>query len=456
MEQMLFEAVVTGNANDLPKIISNDGLILDKAVAGRLGWSPLHTAASYGHTDFVKELLNRKPELARVLDSAEWTALHLASAKGHVEVVKALVKEAPDTCLACDQHGRNPVHVAAMYGKEEALEYMVKTRHHAARARLDHDQTILHLCVKHDQLKALKKLHEMIDDEDFINAKDGAGNTVLHLAVAGRQLEIVKFLLENKKIIVNAKNTSGLTARDILYSPNIKKDEITTEIKEELQKANGKRSKSLERGEWVKRNGDPLMVVASLIATIAFQVGVNPPGGFWQEDGNRDKGEIHNAGEAILAYKHPGAYLWLVRFSTVGFVASLTTIVLLHSGLHVRRKAFMWILVVVMWLATTSTAACFVVAIVYITPSYVPNYFHWSYFRWGSLSRTILVAVFVFCSVMAILLIIHTIRLIGVMIHWHLILYKAKHLGRHLINKWSQSSTDGQSSKHHTSDQANV
>ncbi|XAR57614.1 hypothetical protein NMG60_11025812 [Bertholletia excelsa] len=251
-----------------------------------------------------------------------------------------------------------------MYGKEEALEYMVRTRPHAARARLDHDQTILHLCVKHDQLEALKKLHEMINDEDFINAKDSAGNTILHLAVACKQLEIIKYLFEKKKIIVNTKNASGLTPRDILYPPKVKMDEITADIKDELQKANAKKAKSLNRGEWVKRNGDPFMVVAILIATMAFQVGVSPPGGFWDDDDNG-----HKPGEAIMASTYPDAYLWLARSSTIGFVASLITIVLLPSGLHTRKKAFMWILIVVMWLAITSTAISYVIAIAWISPS---------------------------------------------------------------------------------------
>ncbi|XAR57615.1 hypothetical protein NMG60_11025813 [Bertholletia excelsa] len=279
-------------------------------------------------------------------------------------------------------------------------------------------------------------MHEMINDEDFINAEDSAGNTILHLAVAGKQLEIIKYLLEKEKIMVDTKNARGLTARDILHSPKIQKDEITTKIMEELQKANAKSAKSLERGEWVKRNGDPLMVVASLIATIAFQVGASPPGGFWQDDKDH-----HVAGEAIMAYNYPVPYLWLVKFSTIGFVASLTTIVLLHSGLHIRKKAFMWILVVVMWLAISSTAACFMVAVVYISPI--------KYFNRKEWANTILLAVLVFCSVMAILIIIHTVHLIGV-IRRYQIIYYAEKLVKLFDNKMSQSSTEGQLSERPT------
>ena len=188
------EAAIRGRTDLLAKIISEDELILDKVAVGRFrSSSPLHISAACGHTEFVKAMLEHKRKLAQVLDLADQTALHLASAEGHVEVVKVLVEAAPETCLARDQCGMNPVHVAAMYGKKDVLDNMVQTRPLAARARLDQDQTILHLCVKHNQLETLKKLHEMIDDKDFINAKDNAGNTILHLAVTSKQSEVCSF-----------------------------------------------------------------------------------------------------------------------------------------------------------------------------------------------------------------------------------------------------------------------
>nr|DAD36515.1 TPA_asm: hypothetical protein HUJ06_007156 [Nelumbo nucifera] len=36
--------------------------------------------------------------------------------------------------------------------------------------------------------------------------------------------------------------------------------------------------------DWVEKKRDILMVVVSLIATMAFQAGFNPPGGVWQEN----------------------------------------------------------------------------------------------------------------------------------------------------------------------------
>ena len=51
-------------------------------------------------------------------------------------------------------------------------------------------ETILHLCVRHNQLEALKFLVETMDEHnEVVNAKDDNGFTILHLAVADKQIE---------------------------------------------------------------------------------------------------------------------------------------------------------------------------------------------------------------------------------------------------------------------------
>ncbi|XAR68440.1 hypothetical protein NMG60_11003550 [Bertholletia excelsa] len=407
-EQSLYEAAIRGRLDLLNKAIGADELILDKVLVGRCsGGNPLHVAAIYGHTAFAEELLRLRPKLAQVLDSADRLALHVAAAEGAVGVAKALIDAKSSMCLARDREGMNFLHVAAVNGKVELLNELVPDWPHAARARADRDETILHLCVKHNQDSALERLLDMIGDREFVDAKDAAGNTVLHLAVSGEQFEIVKRLLEQSKININAKNESGHTAMDVLFlsrkaedgkNSTCEENTASSEIEDLLRQAKAKRSKDLVQGEWVSKKRDALMVVASLIATMAFQAAVNPPGGVWQDDS-----PTHRAGEAVMAYNYVDSYPWFLRSATVGFVASLSIILLLISGLPMKKKIYMWILMVIMWLTITAMAATYAVSIVWVTPKKDRK----------SLIRTIGVAVSVFCSVIVILLLVHTARLLN-------------------------------------------
>ncbi|KAI8537459.1 hypothetical protein RHMOL_Rhmol09G0025000 [Rhododendron molle] len=402
MEQRLCEAAIEENVESLREITRQDALILDKIVVGCFnGKSPLHVATSCGKAEFVKELLRLKPALAEVLDSDGRSALHLASAKGHAEIVKALVNVSPDMCLARDRDGNVPLHIAAAKGNVDVLDRLLRTCRRSARVRLDRDgSTVLHLCVKHDKLNTLELLLQQMRGKEFVDAKDNDGNTILHLAVLDKQFEIIMHVLQNSKIDVNAKNASGYTAMDILFLADEGSDlkDLDLKIEDFLREAKAKKAKDLVHRNWLTKKKDALMIVASLIATMAFQAGVNPPGGVWSQDS-----EQHKAGEAVMASNFVNSYPYFLRSNTIGFVASLSTILLLISGLPFKKKEFMWILVVIMWLAITSMAFSYAFANIVITPKKDRE----------SLSNTIEIAVIVWCGVMALHLLVHMVRFIA-------------------------------------------
>ncbi|KAL7258851.1 hypothetical protein ACSBR1_004876 [Camellia fascicularis] len=382
--QELHEAIVEGNnkLQEFKDILYEDPKILDRIKVGCFIHTPLHVAAYHGRLKFVEEILKKSPGLVEVLDSRRWSPLHLASAQGHLDIVQALVSKNRDMCTSLDGDARTPLHLAAMKGKKEVLDKLFE--------------------------ESLYSPHELM------SAKDVAGNTILHLAVRNKEFEVVDYLLakiekakktEHRIKAINAVNNCGYTAYDIIMEIE-ENTERLKKIKATFRKVKAMKAKDLSQGEWLSNKRDILMVVASLIATMAFQAGVNPPGGFWQDNTPAPTpapAPPHRAGEAIMAYNYPNTYPYFIRANTTGFVASVSTILLLITGWPFKKKFFMWLLVVIMWVTITSVAFTYAFSIVVVSPKGERE----------PLFHTIVVGAIVWCSVMVSLLIAHTIRIIN-------------------------------------------
>lgn len=406
MEKKLSEAALQGNATTLGRILEEDPLILDKIIVSCISQTPLHTAATLGHLKFVKELLRRKPELAAELDSQGCSPLHLAAVKGHADVVKELLTAGGEVGSVRNTDGRTALHVAAIKGRAAVLAEMVRVKPESTRVRTDRGESGLHLCVKWNRAEAVKVLgEEMSRDGEFLNWKDSEGNTALHIAITKKNVQIIEYLVALNGLQVNALNKSGLTALDVLtQSPRGLGD---MEIEYALRKAGASSAKDLhlitddrapelnkrvlsqvssakkavgkqKSADWMGRRRSALMVVASLIATVAFQAGLTPPGGVWQddyavdEDGNPVK-DPHSVGQSVLAYKHPKEYGIFMICNTVAFLSSLSIILILVSGLPMTRRRWMWVQMVIMWIAITGLEATYFITLTRMSPGGVES-----------------------------------------------------------------------------------
>ncbi|XP_019173577.1 PREDICTED: ankyrin repeat-containing protein NPR4-like [Ipomoea nil] len=405
MERMVFQAALKGDVESLKRLLDEDPLILERSMAsGVYSDTPLHVAAMLGYQDFANEILKRKPELAKELNSSQSSPLHLAAAMGHAGLVRCLLLSDRGICKVRDKDGLTPFHLAAVKGRVEVLKELMKMSDGddeicgseellSEVMAIDGEilgESILQMCVKHGQLEALKFLVEMIGDRDG---------------------EALKFLVHRSRIQVNAVNGNGVRGMDTLLlqtrNNNGKEMEIgevvvrrdKEAIKESENNSDMHKYKKPNAENWFDEMREGLMVASSLLATMAFQAIVSPPGSvmqetklIYQEDVISDdwfsyllgiyyiyrnddvapapssnvsgKGRI---GESVMSNYKPVAYQVFMVANTLSFLASLSVILLLISGLPLHRKFFMYAMMITIWVAITAASFSYVSCLNMIT-----------------------------------------------------------------------------------------
>ncbi|CAL5401568.1 unnamed protein product [Camellia sinensis] len=326
-----------------------------------------------GHLDFAKALVTLKKDLVSDLDSKGRSPLHLASANGYIEIVKVFLMANPSACLVRDEDGKTPLHVAAIKGRVGVVSQLVQARPEVAKFKLDPGETILHLCVEYNRLEVLKQLIRFRTVEDtWVNDKLDNGNTILHIATNLKQVETIKYLLEETVVEVNAVNGNGITALDIIEHMPIR-DLKAMEISRLLMEAqghighqlrghgkilvsqppslvNGTLKPPTNRDDWLNRKRDGLLISATVIAGMAYQSG------------------LKSNGKSNMATTIPTDFQVFWVANTISFVASLTIMFLLVTGLPLKNRIVRWILVVAMWVTITTLVITYSILMKAILP----------------------------------------------------------------------------------------
>jgi hypothetical protein len=89
-----------------------------------------------------------------------------------------------------------------------------------------------------------------------------------------------------------------------------------------------------EHKAWLKEMRGWLIVLATLAASVTYQAGLNPPGGFWQDDNRR-----HTAGNPVLHDRVLKRYLTFYYFNATAFATSLVIIILLLNERFYKSEA---------------------------------------------------------------------------------------------------------------------
>ncbi|KAK9200345.1 hypothetical protein WN944_015542 [Citrus x changshan-huyou] len=382
MDRKLFEAAQAGNVQSLHQLLGENPLILHISALTSAG-NPVHVASAYGHVDFVKEIINLRPDMAQEVNRDGFSPTHMASSIGHTEVVRELLKVDRKLCQLQGPEAKTPLHCAAIKGRSHAVAEMLSACPECVEdVTIQHD-TALHLAIKNSQYGVIAIIVDWIREmkkEDIFNMRDEQGNTVLHLATLKKQPQaspilylipysiifnqVIELLLGHQAnasqgLEVNAINHSGVTAFDLLLiSPSEAGDR---EIEEILRSAgatgmrddnqtsvdnlavssaetNPLRTKNdmTEFFKFKKGRDSPgetrssLLVVAALVATTTFQFCVNPPGGTWQ-DNSTPSSKAHIAGESIWGSTNTIAFCLYMFFNSLGFKLPLQMINILTT-----------------------------------------------------------------------------------------------------------------------------
>ena len=162
--------------------------------------TPLHRAANQGHLNVVKYLVEEKKSDPMAVCRWRRTPLHNACKHGRFEVVKYLISDPRVDRSAKDSlHQQTPLQLAAEYGTVEVVQYMMENGHDEEEQG---PYTLLHLAAYGGKLPTVKYLIQEREYDPIIKDKDE--KTPLHSACVSGQLEVVEYLVDVYEVNVSS------------------------------------------------------------------------------------------------------------------------------------------------------------------------------------------------------------------------------------------------------------
>ncbi|KAH1040654.1 hypothetical protein J1N35_042397 [Gossypium stocksii] len=335
----------------------------------------LHVAAQYGDVEMVEGLLELEgPDFPYPANKNQETPLYIAAKRGYWGVLSVLLDKSTSTAHG-GPHGRTVLHAAAMAGDAYAVRVILKKKGYLTKERDEDGQTPLHyaahlgrrfsvvkellkwdvsaayigdkkrgmtpllMAARQGNLGTVKMIVSLCPD--CSEKEDNNGLNLLHYlafrdtsSLLGRSLfklsgiEIVYGSIRN---LLELEGVFGMTPREVYntlrYEKHHRKQKQIKELLEEIENdqvaeepvrlfdVRNNSTKNLEK----TRNAH--LVVAALIATVAFTAAITVPGGLKSEKGSEQGTPflIHEAAFKAFVVTNAMAFIFSVSALTTHF-----------------------------------------------------------------------------------------------------------------------------------------
>ncbi|KAJ6797585.1 ankyrin repeat-containing protein-like [Iris pallida] len=282
-------------------------------LGGPNGQNALHAAVCRSY-EITEMLLENRSHLTRAADDSQSTPLHYAASLGDYKMVQLLLHHDAAAAYLFDKDGLSPIHVAARMGYVDTIERIVEACPDAVELIDKKGQNLLHVAADSKALSVVKYVIRKPAFKELLNDQDHVGNTPLHLATIGHNLEIIQLLLEDKRVDAALRNHKGLTPLDLASSCTdssiqLRMHKIMAGLASagsrhspqrmdlRLNKFHRSREEEINRCRAMANN---LAIVGVLIATVTFAAAFTLPGGYNNDDNSSEQGVAILAKEAAF------------------------------------------------------------------------------------------------------------------------------------------------------------